>query len=475
MFCIFVQNIFSMKRFFTEYLLEWKNRTSRKPLIVRGARQVGKTYTIETFGKENFGNYLKFNFEENPELKNVFITNDVEEIVRNLEIISGSKIIENETLIFLDEIQICPEAIVSLRYFYEKKPNLHIISAGSLLDHTLNKMEYSMPVGRVEFAYMYPMNFYEFLMALKENSIVEFLRNYTIDQTINQTIHQKILKLLRQYFFVGGMPEAVYIYSQTNSLIDIERIHESKIKSFEYDFSKYGKSSQYEILTRLLYYTPKSVGKKFKYVNFDNNIRSNVIKDCISLLEKSRVIHSIKHSKSNSIPLEHESNDKVFKLLFLDIGLLNHILKIRLEFIENLVTAHEGLLAEQFIGQEMIAQKPYYLENNLHYWTRERRNSEAEVDYVAQVNQKIIPIEVKSGKKGTLKSLQVYSIEKKSEIGLRFNSNLPQISDIDTNVRINKDVKKVNFKLISLPLYLVGDYNKIIEHFLNKKEKQKKN
>ena len=204
-----------MKRFFTEYLIDWKNRTHRKPLIVRGARQVGKTYTIEEFGNKYFDEVIIVNFEETPEVKQFFQTNDVEQIVRNLEIYFGKKIPLSKTLLFLDEIQICPEAIITLRYFYEKIPSLHVIAAGSLLDHTLNDLQYSMPVGRVEFAYMYPLCFHEFLNAINEKLLVEFLKNYRIQQKIPQPIHNKLIELVRLYFFIGGMPEAVEIYAET--------------------------------------------------------------------------------------------------------------------------------------------------------------------------------------------------------------------------------------------------------------------
>ncbi len=241
-----------MKRFFSEYLMDWKNRSHRKPLIVRGARQVGKTFTVEEFGNENFSEVIKVNFEEAPELKQFFITNNVRQIVQNLEIYFGKKILLSGTLLFLDEIQTCPEAIVALRYFFEKIPDLHVIAAGSLLDHALNELQYSMPVGRVEFAYMYPLCFYEFLDAVGETPLVEFLKNYNITKKIPQPIHGKLIELVRIYFFIGGMPEAVNVYAETKSLINTERIHESIIKSLEFDFAKYGTRSQQIIMTKLL-------------------------------------------------------------------------------------------------------------------------------------------------------------------------------------------------------------------------------
>ncbi|RLD75321.1 MAG: AAA family ATPase [Bacteroidetes bacterium] len=451
-----------MIRFFTEYLIDWKSRKDRKPLIVRGARQVGKTYTIEKFGKENFNDIIIINFEETPDLKLFFQTNDVIQIIQNLEIYYGKKIDSTNTLLFLDEIQTCPEAIVTLRYFYEKTPNLHLIAAGSLLDHVLNDLQYSMPVGRVEFSYMYPLSFYEFLIANNKKSLIDFLKSYAIKQEIPLPIHYKLMELVRLYFFIGGMPEAVNIYMKTKSLIDVERIHENILKSLEFDFSKYGTRTQQQIMTKLLKYVPKALGQKFKYVNFDNSLRSDAIRKSLNLLSMSKIIYLIHNSKANGIPLEHDSVEKIFKPLFFDIGLSNHILKLRLTDIENLVLNNEGSLAEQFVGQELLCRAPYFMENSIYYWLREQRNSEAEIDYMTQIGNQIIPIEVKAGKTGTLKSLQVFISEKKLDIAIRFNADVPSTVQVDTSIKIAQNVKKVNFQLISLPFYLVGEFHRFL-------------
>lgn len=451
-----------MKRFFTEYLIDWKNRSHRKPLIVRGARQVGKTFTIEEFGNENFDKVIKVNFEEAPELKQFFITNNVRQIVQNLETYFGKKILLSGTLLFLDEIQTCPEAIVTLRYFYENIPDLHVIAAGSLLDHALNDLQYSMPVGRVEFAYMYPLCFYEFLDAVGETLLVEFLQNYNITKKIPSPIHNKLIGLVRLYFFIGGMPEAVNVYAETKSLINTERIHESIIKSLEFDFAKYGTRSQQITMTKLLRYIPKVTGQKFKYANFDNSIRSDAIKKALDLLGMSRIVQLVHNTKATRPPLEHGVVEKVFKTLFLDIGLSNHILKLRLTDMENISLYNEGSLAEQFIGQELLCMPPYFTETNVYYWMREKRNSAAEIDYVVQSGNQIIPIEVKAGKSGTLKSLQIFVTEKKLDKAIRFNSDLPSSVQVDTSIKINNTMTNVDFQLVSLPFYLVQEFSRFL-------------
>jgi len=450
-----------MIRFFTDYLIDWKNRSHRKPLMVRGARQVGKTYTIEEFGTGHFSNVIKLNFEETPELQQFFNTNDVEQIIRNLELYFGEKIRGTDTLFFLDEIQSCPEAIVTLRYFYEKFPDLHVIAAGSLLDHTLNDLQYSMPVGRIEFAYMYPLNFYEFLIEVEDRSLVEFLRNYSMEDEIPLPLHNKLLRLVRLYSMVGGMPEAVKIYTETKSLIDTARVHESIIRSLEFDFSKYGTRTQQHTMVKLLKYLPRATGWKFKYSNFDHSIRSDAIRRALVLLSMSRIIHIVHNTKATGIPLESGVTEKTFKTLFMDVGLSNHILKTPAADPEFLDLVHEGNLAEQYIGQELLCLPPWFSEQGVYYWMREKRNAEAEIDYLIQSGNQILPIEVKAGKTGTLKSLQVFMAERRLDMAIRFNSDLPSITQVKTSVRMGGSMQSVDFELISLPLYLVQELDRL--------------
>ena len=451
-----------MKRNFDKYLLKWKEKRNRKPLIIRGARQVGKTYSVEQFAEKNYEIFIKINFEETPELKEFFLTNDVIKIKQNLEIYLGEKIIPQKTLLFLDEIQACPEAITTLRYFYEKMPELHVVAAGSLLDHVLNALQYSMPVGRVEFGYMYPLDFYEFLNALGNNSLTNFLNNYNFETKIPSAIHNKLLELLRLYYFIGGMPEAVKVYNTEKSLTDVEIVHESIIKSFEYDFAKYGSKNDQEILVRTLRYVPKSIGKKFKYSNVAENVRSENIKRSINLLRLSRIVQFVYNTSASKVPLESGVKEKMFKPIFMDIGLANHILKLRITNVENLITENEGDLAEQFIGQQLLSMFPEYMDSHLYYWQREKRNSEAEIDFVVEQNNTIIPVEVKAGKTGSLKSLHIYAAEKKLHTALRLNLDFPSHGEVNHAVKLGNTVENISYRLFSLPLYLIKEYGRLI-------------
>jgi len=441
------------------FLNDWKVRSTRKPLIIRGARQVGKTWLIEKFANE-FEFFIKINFEEHPQYNEFFTTNDTSVILENISLTFGRKIIPQKTLLFLDEIQMCPQAISALRYFYENVPGLHVVAAGSLLDHILNELELPMPVGRVEFMYMYPMNFIEFLLACGEDMIVEFLSAYNPDREISAVVHNKILKLLRYYFFIGGMPEAVKVYTETSELLEVERVHENILTSMEIDFTKYGKSNNFEYLRKVLRYLPRGIGKKMKFAAIDSSVISSVINQAFSKLELSRIVHRIMATSSASVPLMQYADYKTFKPLFVDIGLVTHLLKIRLIDLENLMLINEGELAEQFIGQQLLALKPYFINNELYYWLRENKDSNAEIDYIIESGSSTIPIEVKAGKTGTLKSLHIFMLEKKKDFAIRFNTDLPSLTEIKTSVRMKNENQSVEYKLLSLPMYLVNFINK---------------
>lgn len=453
-----------MRRYFEEFLLKWKDRNTRKPLIIRGARQVGKTYIVEEFGKQNFKYFLKVNLEENEDARKLFNSNNIKQITDSLSLIYQTRIVPSETLIFIDEIQTSAKAIAALRYFYEQMPDLHVIAAGSLLDHALNEMKYSMPVGRVEFAYMYPMNFKEFLWAVKEEQLADFLDNYKLNDYIAEAVHNKLILLLRRYFFIGGMPEAVKTYIENDDLLEVERIHENIMTSLEYDFAKYGTKTEQQHLLTVFRQIPKNVGRKIKYVNISQSIRPEQQRNALYKLEMSRIVKLIKHSNSSSSPLEHGSKE-IFKPMFIDIGLLNHQLKVRLIDTDNLMTIHEGALAEQYVGQELLTIPPYFIGKELFYWLRESKNSSAELDYIWEFNNKIIPLEVKSGKAGTLKSLYVYAFDKKKKMGIRLNINTPETQDVDTTIRIKARNQNVKFKLISLPLYLTYRIDSLLEDY----------
>ena len=452
-----------MKRTIEQYLLDWKNRTDRVPLIVRGARQVGKTYILERFAEENFDNCLAINLEEKPELKKVFKDNDVKRIITELSVIANEPVKYNNTLLFIDEIQTCPEAILTLRYFKEKLPELHVVCAGSLLEHALNELNIPMPVGRVEFLYMYPLSFKEYLNAIGQNRLVDYIESFNFENPFSEVIHNKILQYLRFYFFIGGMPAVVKNYIENENLSDTQRIHHNILTSIQYDFAKYGTKTEQQYLQIVLNYCGRNIGKKVKYSNIDSDTRSTYLKEAIRKLELSRIIHRITHSNSGKVPLTDFENRDIYKTIFMDIGFVNHMSQIELVDIESLVTSNEGMLAEQFVGQEILTQKEAFYSPELFYWVREAKSSNAEVDYLFQFRNKIYPIEVKAGKTGALKSMHVYLYEKRLKNGIRFYLGLPDYSCLTNDVRVQNQVETLEWNLLSLPLYMVSEVNRLID------------
>jgi predicted AAA+ superfamily ATPase len=452
-----------MERDILQQLKEWKHRKDRNPLIIRGARQVGKTYIIEEFAKSDFKNCLKINLEERPELKKLFFDNDVRRILTELSILFNQDVSFGDTLFFLDEIQTCPEAIRSLRYFKENTPELHVICAGSLLDHTLNEMKLPMPVGRVEFMYMYPMNFKEFLVAINQKRLANYIEEFDFTKQFSEVIHNQIAQHLRYYFFIGGMPAAVNNYAGNVRLSEIQRIQNSILTSIQYDFAKYGTRKQQEYLQIVLKYCGRYPGRKIKYSNIDREIRSTYLKEAIEKIALSRIIHIVKHSNAMKVPLtEHVKND-VFKTVFIDIGFVNQFNQIDLAGLDNLETANEGMLAEQFVAQELLNLQPAFLSPELFYWSREEKNSNAEVDFIFQHKNNIYPIEVKAGKTGTLKSMHMYLHDKKLKDGIRFNMDLPSIGSFYTKMNVPDKNKEIPWTLLSLPIYMVSELRRLID------------
>ena len=451
-----------MKREIFQLFLEWRGRKNRKPLVVRGARQVGKTFIVREFGRVHFESEVYINLEENRELHKIFSTMDTEQILMELSLLRGIDIVPGKTLLFIDEIQACPAAIVGLRYFYEQIPELHVIATGSLLDHTLNEMNLSMPVGRIEFCYLYPMSFREFLWALSEEKLLDYIDNYTLDKPFSDIAHQKLTDLLRYYFFIGGMPEAVKIFADERKLIEVEKVHSSIAISLQYDFAKYGTKNEQQYLFKVFKYIAGNPGRKIKYVNIDRDVRSINLKSAFYRLEMSKVITIVKHTASSGIPLTTHLNSDIFKSYFLDIGLAGHLGGITLIDPAHTITVNEGSMAEQFVCQELLALTSFR-EPSIFYWTREERNSNAEVDFLYQHNNSIFPVEVKAGKTGTLKSMHIYLYERNLYTGIRFNLDIPSCGKFTTKVRSANSCSDLNYKLLSLPLYMVGQLPRLLK------------
>jgi predicted AAA+ superfamily ATPase len=421
----------------------WKKLPNRKPLILRGARQVGKSSSVKNLAK-NFKYFIEINFDENPTYATVFENGlDPVGICEQLSVISNTPIIEGETLLFFDEIQSCIPAISSLRYFYEKMPNLHLIAAGSLLEFALSEIP-SFGVGRVRSIFMYPLSFEEFLLANKEKSLVEALKIATTKTPFPEIFHQKLKGYLKKFLIIGGMPEAVKSYITNGDMLEVQRVLDDLILSIQADFVKYKIRVSPTRIREVFDAVVKQVGNKFSY-SYPNATLNNVqIKEALALLELAGLVYFVTHSASNGIPIGAEINSKKRKILIFDTGIFQRIqgLNIAQLLIEDdFNSINKGNIAELHVGLELIKNVSCYEKTYLYYWQRDAKNSQAEVDYVIQKQEKIIPIEVKAGTKGSMQSLYLFLKEKKLDFGIRLS--LENFSEME--------------KIKIVPLYGVGN------------------
>jgi predicted AAA+ superfamily ATPase len=401
----------------------WKQLPNRKPLILRGARQVGKSSSVKNLSRK-FKYFIEINFDENPNYTSIFENRlDPAGICEQLSVILNTPIIEGETLLFFDEIQSCIPAISSLRYFYEKMPNLHLIAAGSLLEFALAEIP-SFGVGRVRSIFMYPLSFEEFLLANKENSLVEALNKATTQTPFPEIFHQKLKLYLKKFLIIGGMPEAVKTYVSNGDMLEVQRVLDDLILSIQADFTKYKIRVSPTRIREVFNAVVNQLGNKFSY-SYPNSTLNNVqIKEALVLLEMAGLAYFVTHSASNGIPIGAEINSKKRKILLFDTGIFQRIqgLNIAQLLIEDdFNSINKGNIAELHVGIELIKNTSCYEKTHLYFWQREAKNSQAEVDYVIQKQDKIIPIEVKSGTKGSMQSLYLFLEEKKLDFGIRLS------------------------------------------------------
>lgn len=412
-----------MKRLLFQDLMHWRQMPDRKPILLRGARQVGKTHLVRQLGK-TFKHYVEINFEKSPELIKIFDYDlDPVRIAREISIATKIHIEAGDTLLFFDEIQQAPQAIIALRYFYEDMPNLHVIAAGSLVDFAIEKV--GVPVGRISFLYMYPLSFLEYLCARDHQLLAKEIINHEPTVILNEAIHTKALRLLGEYMAIGGMPKSVasWIDKQnlelcTSALNDIKN-------TYEQDFSKYAKKHEIKYIELLFQKIPSLICKPFNYSLLSTAYRKRELEPALQLLEKAGIVHTVLHSSANGLPLGAEANFNKFKLISLDVALNQAILGLELKdwFLDPIMTlANKGAQSESFVGQELLAYSNPSSKHQLYYWHREEKSSQAEVDYVITQKRNIIPVEVKSGHGGGLQSMrQFLQSHPSSTYGLRFS------------------------------------------------------
>ncbi len=407
-------------------MLTWKKAAVHKPLLLRGARQVGKTFSVRQLGK-TFANFVELNFLLDRRAKKIFEREllDPTEICKEIAILYEKPITDGETLLFLDEIQACPQAIEALRFFYEKRPSLHVIAAGSLLEFALADLP-SFGVGRIQSIFMRPLSFFEFLDALGKKMLLDAIEEASFHKPLSPLLHDQALKQLKLYLMFGGLPEVVSTlrdtavdYQQASSILT------TLLSNYEDDFVKY-RGKVPEIRLRDCFRSiAQQAGKKFIYRHAYVDAISSQVHHACSLLEKAGLAIKVSHTAANGIPLGAEAVSTKFKYKIFDLGMYQKLsgLSLRDAVLEEPTNfIHRGSLSELFVGSELLCLLPCTDPGELWYWHREEKSSVAELDYVAEISQQIIPIEVKSGTKGSMKSLRLFLSEKQLPFGVRISS-----------------------------------------------------
>jgi predicted AAA+ superfamily ATPase len=418
-------------------------------MVIRGARQVGKTSAVQKFARDAFDTFIYINLEHEDHAALFRRAMSVKERVELIQLKFNSKITPGSTLLFIDEVQNSSVAMQQLRYFYEEMPDLYVVAAGSLREVKIKSEGFSFPVGRVEYCYLYPVTFDEFLAALGETEALNYLCSVKPDSVISEEIHAMMAKKYSEYLLVGGMPEAVARYAQTRSLIDLDPIYESILTGLRDDVFKYTAAAKTKYIQYVIEHASKFVGLRIKYEKFgESSFRSREMSDAFDALEKAMLVNRVYASASKQMPLVSNLK-KQPKLLHLDIGLVNYQAGLRTELamMDDVNAAFHGQVGEQIVGQTLMALNARR-KVNLHYWYREQKGTVSEVDYLMVINDRLIPLEVKSGKTGTLRSLHNFMAESTGDLALRVYSGTMRTEQIAL-----PNEKK--FTLFSVPFYLL--------------------
>ena len=427
-----------MERFLIEELRKWKNSSSRKPLILEGARQVGKTWLLKQFGKSDFKNTAYINCDNNPQMQSLFTDFNVQRLLRGFSAISEQKITADETLIVLDEIQEIPLALTSLKYFCEEAPQYHIAVAGSLLGLAIHSGT-GFPVGKVDRLSLYPLSFNEFLKAMKKDILLEMIRSKNWEET--NPLANQLIELLRQYYFTGGFPSAVQEYIETQDIKAVRAIQKTIIKDYQNDISKHAPEREIPKISLVWSSIPSQLAKenkKFIYGAIKTGGRAKEFENAIQWLVNAGIVHKITRINKFEMPLKYYEDFESFKLFVNDLGLLGAMTDAPPSEIlvgNNIFTNYKGSFTEQFVAQEYFTAR----QNQLFYYTNE--NSTNEIDFVTQ-SDKIYPIEVKAEVNLKSKSLSTVLKNNTSTYGLRFSMSPYKEQERMTNV----------------PLYLAGEY-----------------
>ena len=455
-----------MERTCMRFLINWLNTDDRLPLVIRGARQVGKTWLVRHLAETQGLRLIEINFDEHKELAYSFVSNNPERILETLAGDLGIEPIDPKmSLLFLDEIQAVPELYAKLRWFAEKMPELAVIAAGSLFEFIFKKHteEISMPVGRVEFMYLEPFSFEEFLLAQKKALLVRSIHKFSWREGISPVSHKELLRLFKEYIIIGGMPAAVKKWVESKNFFEVSKKHHNILATFKGDFHKYAGRIDPDLIEQTMEQVPLELSKKFVYSKVTREVQVPTIKKAFKLLCKARICHRVISTAANGVPLRDNKNEKFIKALLVDVGLCSALLNLSLESIrsvEELTLINSGGIAEQVVGQLLRTLCPLFMNPELYYWLRHVGTSDAEVDYVVQHGSHVVPIEVKAGETGGLKSLHLFMHLKKLPLAARVYSGFPLKTEVNTKIH---DGTPVSYELRSIPFYLVSELHRLLD------------
>ena len=419
----------------------WHNDPNHKPLLIRGARQVGKSTAVKQLGK-SFKHYLEINLEKQPDLHQFFPDNiDVKRTCQLLSVSTGIPVIPGETLLFIDEIQSCQNAIKALRYFREDYPELHVIAAGSLLEFALEELP-SFAVGRIRSFYLYPFSFDDFLSALGLDALKEFKTQAAREGTpLPDPMHNQLKDLLRTFYLVGGMPEAVSTWVSKQDFLACSRVHNDILDAYQQDFSKYKKRVSPDLLRQVLRSAALQAGKKFVFAEASRDVPAASVKECLRLLTLAGLITPVKHTAANGLPLGAEKNEKYVKYLFLDLGLMQTMLSLPANDIllaSDVDFVNKGAASEMFAGLELLKTHDCFVKTEMFYWQNTDKGTIGEIDYLTVIDGQIIPLEVKAGTQGKMQSLYNFMPKHSSAFGIR--TSLENVSSYIHNDHLVKVV-----------------------------------
>ena len=457
-------------RFIDSYLSEWASRPSHKPLLLRGARQVGKSTAVRHLA-EGFDSYVEINFEKQASYIPLFQVKDIDvkRIIAQISAMAGKRIIPGQTLLFLDEVQACPEAIMSLWFFKEDLPELHVVAAGSLLEFALEDLP-SFGVGRIHSMFVYPMTFDEFLVANGEQLLMEVRDSASAMHPLPLPLYEKLVGLVRTYMLVGGMPESVAKWVETHDYLACQEVQDDIVVTYEDDFPKYRKKVDPMLLRLTMRSVAAQTTRKFVYSAVGGGYRAAEVNKALDMLAKAGIVIPVTHTDANGLPLGSEADKSYQKMILLDTGLMLRLLNMTpgdiSELTEQILTSdvtnlvNKGPMAEMLAGLELLHYRTPNIRHEMYYWQRQAKNSQAEVDYISSYRQTVLPIEVKAEIQGGMKSLWLFMREKKLMNAIR--CSLENFGAFDYEDK--EDDNKLRHVQIC-PLYAISQMDRLLKSF----------